>query len=144
MALENDLEMFGRRMNNLESPQNYIRIGTFLGYEEGFIARYSVLPVTTTEANRHSHVVHLTQTHILPPSGRGFLQGHVWWAEEDISKEGMAILPAPKSYLYFGRNDREAVEGRIPHPLFPGDQILLLFVSGLIFGIPFTETSEEE
>ena len=131
MALNNDLETFGRRLNNLEDPQNYIRFGTFIRYEEGTEDEQTNIAVRTSSADGHAHSVVITRAQRNPPSGR-FLRGDVGWREDNESKKGVAILVAPRITINFGA-------GRFPRPLNGGDQVILLFVSGLIFAIPFTE-----
>ena len=143
MSLNNDLEMFGRRLNNLESPQNYIRIGTFLGYEEGTehtIDTITVdtdrvelnIPVGDVSPKEHSHTVSFGLFQSKPPSGV-FLRGTVAWAEENLTKEGTAIMASPRTVVAIGGII-------IPASIIPGNQVLLIFVSGLIFALPFVDT----
>lgn len=141
MALENDLEMVGRRLNNLEAPQNYIRIGYFLGYEEGTAEQVENINVTSivSEAglppgHRHTVFIDVGEIHTLvPPKGK-FLKGNVVWAEENVEKRGIAIIMSNRKYVALNRIDR------IPTPVAPDDQVLLFFVSGIIFAIPIMET----
>ena len=142
MTLENDLEMFGRRLNNLENPQSYIRVGRLEELEEGTTQEGGAFSVETSKVElniplgevspeQHSHRVTFRLERFQPPNNGALLKGNVKWVEEDIHKTGVAILAAPHAYIYSDEGEH------IPEPLRPGSQLLLLFVSGLTFGIPF-------
>ena len=140
MALENDLVMFGRRLNHLETPSNYIRIGTFIVYENAAGVEVDrVFEFETTEDGRnpsHTHKVQFKEESLRPISGR-FIKGKVGWFEENQQRIETAILVVPRMFVNFG-------SGSIPAVPRGGEQVLLLLVSGLIFAIPMMDSKKVE
>ena len=127
MALSRDIESISRRVNNLELPKSYMRIGRFADYVAGFTEEATPIVVETNFTEGHFHTINVGSVlRIRPPRGR-FLKGNVFWKEGDVEVSGEAILTPPGAHLH--------IQGRFyPGRHVAGDTLLLLFVGGFIFG----------
>lgn len=127
MALTDDLANIERRLIDLEKTRGQIRIGVFEGFVDQKIdSQTATYNVQGGEGGR----VTLGGIFSYSTIGSAFLKGNVTWTENDQPRNGQAIMLSAREVLIL--NNAQPIP---PRPR-PNRQVLLFFVSGIIFALP--------